>query len=188
MANVNLIDSTDVTITQISDDVTLHVVKDDTPSTTSTKPIENQAITNYVNGAITTALTTASQNVENFSTTEARVGTWIDGKPLYKCTYEGELPPTNATWKDYSFLPANSVKYVAKIEAVFQPANGSYYIMPFFRGTDGSYSNREYILSNFVPSSGNIAVIGYHVNSYGTVYANKPFWFTLYYTKVSDYS
>lgn len=94
MANVNLIDSTDVTITQISDDITLHVVKDDTPNTSSTNPIENQAITNYVDGAITTAISTAetssnaySETLQSYITTEKVVGKFADNKPIYRKTY-----------------------------------------------------------------------------------------------------
>ena len=46
---VNLIDSNDITITQDGSDIELNVVKDNAVSTSSTKPVENQAITNYVN-------------------------------------------------------------------------------------------------------------------------------------------
>ena len=48
---VNLIDSQDITITQTDNDITLNVQKDSAVSTSSTKPVENQAITNYVNDA-----------------------------------------------------------------------------------------------------------------------------------------
>lgn len=45
---VNLIDSTDITITQTGENITLNVEKDNVVSTSSTKPVENKAITNYV--------------------------------------------------------------------------------------------------------------------------------------------
>lgn len=49
---VNLIDSQDITITRNDDDITLNVQKDNSVSSSSTKPVENQAITNYVDGEI----------------------------------------------------------------------------------------------------------------------------------------
>lgn len=64
---VNLIDSQDITITQTDNDIQLNVQKDSSTSTSSTKPVENQAITNYVDGEVATlqqqidALSTSSE-------------------------------------------------------------------------------------------------------------------------------
>lgn len=73
---VNLIDSQDITITQTDDDITLNIQKDSAVSTSSTKPVENQAITNYVDdktsvNAITILL--SSDQSANISSGYARV-------------------------------------------------------------------------------------------------------------------
>lgn len=47
---------------------------DSAVSTSSTNGVENQAITNYVN----------TKSLEVYSTTETRIGTWTDNKPLYR--------------------------------------------------------------------------------------------------------
>lgn len=75
---VNLINSNDITITKTDDDITLNVVKDNSVSTSSTKPIENQAITNYVN----------NKTLDIYSTNETTIGKWIDDKPLYRRVYK----------------------------------------------------------------------------------------------------
>lgn len=74
---VNLINSNDITISQDNADIQLNLTKqiptiDSTISTSSTNGIENQAITNYVNG------------INNYSpSTEIVIGTY-NGKPLYR--------------------------------------------------------------------------------------------------------
>lgn len=73
---VNLIDSQDITITQADNDIQLNVIKDNSISTVSTKAVENQAITNYVDLEI--------NRTSTYSTNETRIGTWVDGKPLYR--------------------------------------------------------------------------------------------------------
>lgn len=50
---------------------------DDEVSTTSTNAVQNQAITNYVNG------------LNTYSTAEQVVGKWIDGKPIYRKVFTG---------------------------------------------------------------------------------------------------
>lgn len=74
---VNLIDSADIEIQQTGDDIQLNLVNeiptiDSSVSTSSTNPIENQAITNYVN------------NLFECSTTEKAVGKWTDGRTIYE--------------------------------------------------------------------------------------------------------
>jgi hypothetical protein len=61
---VNLIDSQDITITQTDNDIQLNVLKDSSTSTSSTKPVENQAITNYVD----TEIATLQQEIDALST------------------------------------------------------------------------------------------------------------------------
>lgn len=51
-----------------------------------------------------------------YSTTEKVVGTWIDGKPLYQCTFEVNNPSTD--WSEI-ILANKSVSYVHKVGAEF---------------------------------------------------------------------
>ena len=149
---------------------------DSSVSTSSTNGVENKAITNYVNNKL------------SYYTTEELVGKWYDGKNLYKLTVEDTLGDTNGSWKEIQVFTANYVKYIAKMEGVFIPANGNFYVFPFFRGTDSSYANREYVLSNLNPFNGKMAIVAYHSSNYANVYAGRTFYITFYYTKASDYS
>ena len=58
---VNLIDSTDIEVVQDGSDIKLEFANiDSTTSTSSTNPIENQAITNYVDGKVPTTIFTGT--------------------------------------------------------------------------------------------------------------------------------
>ena len=96
---VNLIDSQDITITQTDNDIQLNIQKDSSVSTSSTKPVENQAITNYVDDQVQDAKDyTDEKSQEVYSTTEIKIGTWINGKPLYRKSYNfGQVDGTSYT-------------------------------------------------------------------------------------------
>lgn len=61
-------------------------IKKISPTTTANGNIENQYGTSQTNAYSEeySNNTFASKNVENYSTTEQRIGTWIDGKPIYR--------------------------------------------------------------------------------------------------------
>ena len=85
---------------------------DNSVSTSSTNGVENQAITNYVNG------------LNTYSTTEQVVGTWINGKPLYrKVMYISSLPNNTTTLYDIF-----SAQELTTIDICFIDDSGSYMI------------------------------------------------------------
>lgn len=115
---VNLINSTDIEVVEDGQDISLELVNsipvvDNSVSTSSTNAIENQAITNYVDGKIsntsgTSQTTGYSQeyinnelqslsNIMDYSTTEKVVGTWLDGKPLYRQILHKVMSSTSDT-------------------------------------------------------------------------------------------
>lgn len=108
---VNLINSTDIEVVQDGQDISLELVNsipvvDNSVSTSSTNAIENQAITNYVDGKIsntsgTSQTTGYSQEYINnkfdFTTGEKRIGTWYDGKPLYRQVLHKVMSSTSDT-------------------------------------------------------------------------------------------
>lgn len=150
---------------------------DSSVSTSSTNPVENQAITNYVDDKV----------LDTYSTTEQRIGTWIDGKPLYRRILEDTLGTTNAGWKSIQLTSSNYIKKVISITAMFEYSNGNDYSIPFFRGTDDNYANREYCLCNTTPSNGTFNIIARHPSNYA-VMSGQPFYAIILYTKSSDYS
>ena len=74
-----------------------------------------------------------------YSTTEQRIGTWIDGKPIYrKVVYYGNLP--NATAKSVAHNISN-LKQVITINGCCFDGNNAYYTLPLvYRGSDSSFN------------------------------------------------
>lgn len=160
---------------------------DDTVSTSSTNGVENQAITNYVNNEISDTKDYVDTKVQEvYSTTEQRVGTWIDGKPLYKRVIEDTLGTTSGTWKDIQAFSANYIKYIVSAQGAICTSNGNYYPLPLTRITDNSYSNREYVYYNISPSAGYVSIIA--ASGYYAGFSGRPFYLIVLYTKTSDYS
>lgn len=150
---------------------------DNAVSTSSTNGVENQAITNYVNDKV----------LDTYSTTEQRIGTWIDGKPLYRRVLEDTLGTSNNSWKSIQLTTSNYIKYVVSLTAMFRYSNGNNYSIPFFRGTNDDYANREFCLCNITPSDGTFNIIARHPSNY-SIMSGQPFYAFIYYTKSSDYS
>lgn len=107
---------------------------DDEVSTTSTNGVENQAITNYVNG------------LNTYSTTEQRVGTWINGKPLYrKVVYISSLP-NNAT----GFYDIFSSGEISNIDLCIMDESASYMTITSGGTTENDPMNWIYSTTAFV--------------------------------------
>ena len=89
-----------------TDENTNIITIDNSVSTTSTNPISNQAITNYVNG----------KTWNTYSATETRIGTWKNNKPLYRKVFEfGEVTGTE-------YIMSNVLSNVSEIVNI----SGSY--------------------------------------------------------------
>ena len=153
---VNLISSNDISITQTGSDIEL----------------------DFTSNAV------ANKNI--YSTSETRIGTWIDGKPLYRRIISDTLGTTNGSWKGITITTSNYIKKVVSITGMFEYANGNDYSIPFFRGTDDSYSNREFCLCNINPIIGEFAIIARHPSNYALM-SGQPLYAIVLYTKSSDY-
>lgn len=63
----------------------------------------------------------------NYSTTEQRVGTWIDGKPIYKQTYQIPSGPSSETSTVYISVPS-SIDQIINYEGFLASSNLTIYI------------------------------------------------------------
>jgi hypothetical protein len=111
---VNLIDSTDITITQTDNDIKLNVQKDSSVSTSSTKPVENQAITNYVNNEI--------QDTKDYIDTKTDADSWqmINNWLAYKKC--GNIVTIRGYSRNAKMLTANAYTDLGTIPASVRPA------------------------------------------------------------------
>lgn len=122
--------------------------------------------------------------IQDYSTSEIDTGKkWIDGKTIYRKVVNDTLGTTNGAWKDISAFTANEIDTVVKMNGIFKYSNGSCLVIPFSRVTDSSYNNREYVLFNCNPNTGNVSVIGAHPTNYNSLMSGRPIIVIIEYTK-----
>lgn len=97
---------------------------------------------------------------EIYSTEETRIGTWIDGKPLYNIVKQGVTPSTSNSWNKIVEIPSMDRLLFAQISVYVNAANVKYTLydhtaglgqldqwVVFYNPSGGSYSNKEYLLT-----------------------------------------
>ena len=169
---VNLIDSADITITQTDNDIQLNVQKDSSTSTSSTKPVENQAITNYVNQEVNSlnqvdiGLQNQIDNLKEYSTNEIQTGIWTNGKPMYRKVITGNLASGD-------------------LQVDLSSLNISILINSYGRcGTTGNYRPLNFYLDGYFISTR--YSVGTMYIAASSAYAGEPFELIVEYTKTTD--
>lgn len=120
---------------------------------------------------------------EIYSTGETVIGTWIDGKTLYRKVVSDTVSTTNGTWKDFNPFSSNEIDTIVSLVGTFTYASGATVSIPYTRTTDANYSNREYILANVHKYNGTLSVIAYHPSNYSGLISGQKFRITIEYTK-----
>lgn len=109
---------------------------------------------------------------EIYSTEETRIGTWIDGKPLYRKTYNTTSPSQTSAWVNVSMDPINDVDQMIFIASRVDVNDTR--VQQIFGGYQGfglgwNTTSKQVIVYNF----------------YATT-SNQPLLLTFYYTKTTD--
>lgn len=78
------------------------------------KDIDDKVLGNASMGDITVSGITSTTGVDKYSTTETRVGTWIDGKPLYRRVFE--IPTTSLSSSSTTAISINGIGTVNVID------------------------------------------------------------------------
>lgn len=185
---VNLINSTDIEVVQDGQDISLELVNsipvvDNSVSTSSTNAIENQAITNYVDTEITSVA-----NKFDFSSIEQAIGTWVDGKPLYKQTFRytgitiGQEQYINWNTSTYG-NSLNDAEEIVHYEAYFKRSapdgtNPTFQQVPMAHTDMQNWGNGIY---DMTPTS-----FGFYVGAMYSIFVVNYLIITLYYTKTTD--
>lgn len=136
------------------------------------------------------ALEETNQNIENlttYSTTEQRIGTWINGKPLYRITFNGTTLPTTGEKKaeiNISSLSISRGFFDVTHSYFHDTTNGRYYSLPVVNvstsGTGTTTANSSAQAGIYFNDTFTKIVIegGYNMNWSATV--------TIEYTKTTD--
>lgn len=127
-----------------------------------------------------TNLNQLQTNVENtlntYSTSEIRIGTWIDGKPLYRKVIDmGALPNNTSKSLDTGLIFNSSNCILRNISAVASYANGITFPLPFT-----SLNDFDYMVSINIDNNNKLVVTTGQDRSGMTGYA------ILQYTKATD--
>lgn len=109
--------------------------------------------------------------VENYSTTEQRIGTWIDSKPLYRIVFTGTTG--SGTYNIFGNIP--NINKVISIRGTIIGSGGA------VNDTIPNYwDNNTKNIIQCNPSSGDVFI------TYGSTYQNRDFIVIVEYTKTTD--
>lgn len=118
----------------------------------------------------------SGSNQQVYSTSEVRIGTWIDGKPLYRIVLQGSTPSTAGT-ASITVATTTNNKYVKNMYGLWA-YSGLTYMEPLnLPGIPG----HEQISMRCWYNNGHIEMA-----TTNSAYTNKPFWVVLEYTKTTD--
>ena len=122
-----------------------------------------------------------------FSTTEHRIGTWIDGKPLYRKTF---VTTTQLAGEVLQFFDNNIDKIWINLSESFITANKNtaqasvvYYPLIYFTNLNGSYVRTNLQVKYNSP---NWKYFVYMNSNYGDDFNGKTVYITIEYTRTTD--
>lgn len=118
-----------------------------------------------------------SQSQEIYSTEETRIGTWIDGKPVYRKVLKFNSPTTLNNWVNIGEQIYNVAQIIRLDSVLYQAGNPQYYNLPVFSTAGGS------IVAGIRFYKNNSSLSMYVFNS---AFANCPVISILKYTKTTD--
>lgn len=147
---VNLIDSTDISVSQVGSDIKLNVSND----------IKNSQV---------------------YSTNETKIGTWINGKPLYRKVFTGTMPQVQT---DGTFVNKQIIISALNIDiAIFETATfiGSPY-------GEISVNTIPTLSANNLSQGALIDIYGpaLEIRSNRTIWNTFTYYVSLLYTKTTD--
>lgn len=94
-------------------------------------PIATEITSSSTNTEVAGAKAVYDNSLETYSTTEQRVGTWIDGKPIYKITYVFTFPLAQTTGEWTTNISGLNIDKLCKVDGatktVFQQPGDIYW-------------------------------------------------------------
>lgn len=133
-------------------------------------------------------LTEGGESGEVYSTNETRIGTWIDGKPLYRKVFTGTFPQVTTNWnwqfKLISLEDLNIEMNIIEYSGTVNPVNKAFQSFPLVRQTSSSSSTVEFVARAYTGTSN--GVYGILVYNGLTGYNANEYIVSLLYTKTTD--
>ena len=131
----------------------------------------------YSNTYVNNIIIKINNSNEIYSSSEIKIGTWIDGKPLYRKVISGTLNDVTTAGTNVNSDVAINVdnRNITIIENAFVVASNRWWTLPFI-------SNTGYVTIAFVSSGGN--AIRFRSND--TTYNGAACYCSVIYTKTTD--
>lgn len=118
-----------------------------------------------------------------YSTEETRIGTWIDGKPIYQKTFTGSHTVLGTVDEAFIDFPYPNVDTLIEVNGSFKNAeNNFYYNYPILQVGDG---NAQFIYSIYVAEVQAFRMIVRSIQNDAGSFSIYYFW-TFKYTKTTD--
>lgn len=121
------------------------------------------------NGVFEKVYDESEMNKTNYSLAEQVIGTWIDGKPLYRKTIPFTTGTSYAQWQQYPHGIPN-IKHIMVTSPTYLNDGEQNLLVPDQHTQVGA----------------NSTYIKYVIATEGSGYGNKPIWVTVEYTKTTD--
>lgn len=167
---VNLIDSSDIQVTQSGDDIQLELVNsipviDSSVSTSSTNGVENQAITNYVDGKISN--TTGTSQTIGYS--QEYINNYVPLKLVQEVTGQTLVQLPN-TWNEIVIICTNDTDAYRCMQ--FTLVNGmptnQYLRLSYFGDASSDNANVGYLYG----ALNDIQLVWYNIGGQGQTLSN----------------
>lgn len=128
----------------------LNLMQDNIESAIDTVASDIPTVVDSLSGSSTTdapsvhAVNEKIDSLNVYSTSEHRIGTWIDGKPLYrKVVNFGALP--NSTTKTVAHNISN-IDSIIFVKGMAKSTSDTYWVLPFlFEGSQSQYNIRTFV-------------------------------------------
>lgn len=136
---------------------------------------ENKILDTYSTSATDTYSCNYVNGLETYSTDEVRIGTWIDGKPIYRRTITTTVPNINNQW---AAVVSNitGIDNITKLNGIIVGGDGRKISIPYYESTSYFYS------LSFQPNANQIQIYG----NGAAAFSGKTLYIIVEYTKTTD--
>ena len=113
-------------------------------------------------------------NIGKYSNDEKRIGTWIDGKPIYQKTIVGKTPPRTGINTVIADVSSWNIDKVISFEGIFMPGGSTNIPINYY------FSSNNYAMVHINDQSELTMILGFSEQD------NKDVYITVRYTKTTD--
>lgn len=109
-------------------------VQDDANDLDTNKLDKTSVKTTYTESGTDTYSCDYVNNLQTYSTTEQRVGTWTNNKPIYRKVYTGNTPSSENSWTNLNQI-SNTINEITNFYGTIYETNGKYNNINFGEGS-----------------------------------------------------